>query len=108
MNNVMNNAINNTISFMKFVLRGCLCLGILFPLYAQGKEFQILNIEAETTKHMASDPRRIARIESHIRIELNPEADDRAREGLKRIVPLCPVSRSLHPDVIKDVTVTFI
>ncbi|MFN7904440.1 MAG: organic solvent tolerance protein [Pseudobdellovibrionaceae bacterium] len=34
----MNNAINNTISFMKFVLRGCLCLGILFPLYAQGKE----------------------------------------------------------------------
>ncbi|MFM1793122.1 MAG: hypothetical protein RLZZ252_1476 [Bacteroidota bacterium] len=84
------------------------CIITTMAIYAQGKEFQILNIEAETTKHMASDPRRIARIESHIRIELNPEADDRAKEGLKRIVPLCPVSRSLHPDVIKDVTVTFI
>ncbi len=84
------------------------CIITTMAIYAQGKDFQILHVEAETTKYMASDPRRIARIEAHITIQLNPEADERVQDSLRRIVPICPVSRSLHPDVIKDVTITFI
>lgn len=84
------------------------CIITTMAIYAQGKDFQILHVEAETTKYMASDPRRIARIEAHIIIQLNPEADERVQDSLRRIVPICPVSRSLHPDVIKDVTITFI
>ena len=84
------------------------CIITTMAIYAQGKDFQILHVEAETTKHMASDPRRIARIEAHITIQLNPEANERVQDSLRRIIPICPVSRSLHPDVIKDVTISFI
>jgi putative redox protein len=58
-------------------------------------------------KHMENDPRRIARIEVIMELELRETDDEHAREGLLRVVKTCPVSRSLHPDVNQDVTVSF-
>jgi uncharacterized OsmC-like protein len=57
---------------------------------------------------MVSDPRRIARIEISLQINLQEKSDEHAREGLLRIVKTCPVARSLHPDIVQDVTVEFI
>jgi uncharacterized OsmC-like protein len=57
---------------------------------------------------MASDPRRISKIEAHIQIKLNADAPDKAKQSLERIVHLCPVARSLHPDIVQDVHVTFL
>jgi organic hydroperoxide reductase OsmC/OhrA len=74
-------------------------------IYADFKEFEIISIEAETTKHMMSDPRRIGKISAIINITLPSTATDRMQEGLKRVAHTCPVSKSLHPEIEQDVQI---
>ncbi len=84
------------------------CIVTTMGIYAQNHGYHIEGTEALTVKQMASDPRRIAKIEVHLKISLAESADERAREGLLRIVKTCPVARSLHPDIIQAVKVEFV
>jgi len=83
------------------------CIITTLGIYAQTKDFQILNITAETTKHMASDPRRISKISSHIHVELPAGLPENIQEIMIRVANTCPVARSLHPDIEKDLQITF-
>jgi uncharacterized OsmC-like protein len=56
---------------------------------------------------MASDPRRISKISSYIHIELPDGLPENIQEILIRVANTCPVARSLHPDIEKDLVVTF-
>ncbi len=84
------------------------CIITTMGIYAQNQGYHIEGTQAHTVKHMASDPRRIARIEIKLRIKLLEINDEHAKEGLLRIVKTCPVARSLHPDIDQDVEVEFI
>jgi putative redox protein len=84
------------------------CIITTMGIYANMKDFPILAAEATTHKHMANDPRRIARIEVHLTLTLAADATERQEEGLRRIANTCPVSRSLHPDIDQDVHLTFL
>lgn len=84
------------------------CIITTMGIYAQNHGYHIEGTHAHTVKHMASDPRRIARIEIKLSIKLQEISDEHAKEGLLRIVKTCPVARSLHPDIDQDVTVEFI
>jgi uncharacterized OsmC-like protein len=57
---------------------------------------------AHVTKTMASEPRRISKIE--IVIELPFEADAKTRTILERTGTTCPVYFSLHPDIKKVIS----
>ena len=57
---------------------------------------------AHVTKTMASEPRRISKIE--IVIELPFEADVKTRTILERTGTTCPVHFSLHPDIEKVIS----
>ena len=57
---------------------------------------------AEVTKTMASNPRRIAKIEVTILFPF--EADNKTKNILERTAETCPVHHSLHPDIEKVVT----
>lgn len=83
------------------------CIITTMGIYAQNQGYHIEGTRAHTVKHMANDPRRIARIEIQLTIVLKEFDDEHAREGLLRIVKTCPVARSLHPDIEQDVTVAF-
>jgi uncharacterized OsmC-like protein len=83
------------------------CIITTLGIYAQTKDFEILNITAETTKHMASDPRRISKISSHIHVELPAGLPENIQEIMIRVANTCPVARSLHPDIEKDLKITF-
>jgi uncharacterized OsmC-like protein len=83
------------------------CIITTMGIYAQTKDFEILNITAETTKHMASDPRRISKISSHIHVELPAGLPENIQEIMIRVANTCPVARSLHPDIEKDLQITF-
>ncbi len=72
-------------------------------IYANMKNIEIVSIAAETNKIMASEPRRIAKIEATIRIKVGDSATDRDKEGLQRIIKSCPVSKSLHPDIEQNI-----
>lgn len=75
------------------------CIITTMGIYATTKDFAIAAAEAQTIKHMASDPRRIACIEVDLVVTLANDATERQIEGLQRIASTCPVSRSLHPDI---------
>lgn len=83
------------------------CIVTTMGLYAQAKNLQILAAEARTLKHMSSDPRRIGRIEVHLNLTVPEGFSDRDREGLTRVAHTCPVARSLHPDIVQYVLISW-
>ena len=83
------------------------CIITTMGIYAQLKEFEIPEITARTQKVMGTDPRRIVKIVSTIKIKLQPEATERQMEGLRRIAHTCPVAKSLHPDIVQEVQISF-
>ena len=84
------------------------CIITTMGVYAQLKEIEVLSISADTNKIMGTEPRRIARIQATIRIQLGENGTDRQREGLERVIRSCPVSKSLHPEIEQDVKIEWI
>jgi len=84
------------------------CIITTMGIYANLKNIEIVSIEADTNKIMASDPRRIAKIEATIKIRVADSATERDREGLERIVKTCPVSRSMHPDIEQNIELLWV
>jgi uncharacterized OsmC-like protein len=68
-----------------------------------------LRLEGATVqveKHMsATPPRKIAKIV--VRFELPPGIPKERRAPLERAAHTCPVSLSLHPDVVQDVSFAY-
>lgn len=84
------------------------CIITTMGIYANLKEFKISEVHAETTKIMQSNPRKISKIISDIKIKVDDTVTERQREGLLRITKTCPVSKSLHPDIEQDVKIEWI
>lgn len=78
------------------------CMITTMGIHAPAKGIEMPACEAVLLKHMASDPRRVARIEMVIRMA-GVGLDQRQRTILENIAHTCPVARSLHPDVLQDV-----
>lgn len=53
--------------------------------------------QAEVTKTMASDPRRISKIE--VVMQLPEGVSDKHKKILENTARTCPVEQSLHPDI---------
>ena len=83
------------------------CIITTMGIYAQGKGLEILEATGETTKHMASDPRRISAIEVRITLQLGTGQDAHSQEVLRRVAHTCPVALSLHPDIEQRVELIF-
>ncbi len=84
----------------------CTCILTTMGISAKAKNIPFERAKARVVKHMANDPRRVARIEMHI--ELDAALNDRQRLLLERIAQTCPVSRSLHPDVLQEVNFAYV
>ena len=69
---------------------------------AQGLGVDLTDSSVEITKHMASNPRRIAKIEAKLSLPAN--VTDKNRKILENTANTCPVHYSLHPDIEKVIT----
>ena len=78
------------------------CMLTVMGIKARDMDVDLTGAEALVTKHMASDPRRISRIEVVFNFGISPE--DKVKTILERTANTCPVHYSLHPDIIKDIT----
>ncbi len=78
------------------------CILTMMGIKANGLEVDLKNATAEVTKHMASNPRRIAKIE--IVLSLPAQISEKDRKILVHTANTCPVHFSLHPDIEKDIT----
>ncbi len=75
------------------------CMLTVMGLKANSFPIELKGSYAEVTKHMASDPRRISKIE--VELHLPAGLSDKHRKILERTANTCPVLYSIHPDIEK-------
>lgn len=78
------------------------CMITVMGIKAEGMGLDMTGTTAHVTKTMASEPRRISKIE--IVLELPFEADSKTRKILERTGTTCPVYYSLHPEIEKVIS----
>lgn len=78
------------------------CMFTVMGIKARDMEIDLSNSEAEVTKIMATEPRRISEI--HIVFNMNIAVDEKTKTILERTAMTCPVHYSLHPDIKKEIT----
>ena len=83
------------------------CMITTMGIVARDKDIPLSGLKARVVKHMASAPRRIARIEIHMEMG-GDRLDERQRSIMEHTARTCPVAQSLSPDVVQDIHITFV
>lgn len=78
------------------------CMATIMGIYAEQNGLDLRGLEIEVSKEMRANPRRIARIETEIRVPL-PE-DTPHRQALIDCAMGSPAMCSLHPDIQVPIT----
>lgn len=78
------------------------CILTMMGIKAKSLDLDLRNAVAQVTKHMASDPRRISKIEIDLNLPANITGKN--RKILVHTANTCPVHYSLHPDIEKEIT----
>ncbi|HEA21256.1 MAG TPA: OsmC family peroxiredoxin [Pricia antarctica] len=82
------------------------CMLTMMGIKANSLQIDLTDSSVEITKHMAPDPRRIIKIEANL--SLPSAISDKHRKILIRIANTCPVLHSLHPDIEKIITFSWV
>ena len=77
------------------------CMITIMAISANKYDIDVTGTNASVKKIMGSDPRRISKISIDINMNKNIEEKDRKR--LERAALVCPVHKSLHPDLEKKI-----
>ena len=80
------------------------CALTTVAILGKAKNINIDGATAEVVKHMASDPRRVAKIEVHIQMP-DKNYSDEEKVFIRKTIDNCPVAKSLHPDLIQAIEV---
>ena len=79
------------------------CVVTTMALKANELQIELAGTGIAVTKHMLSDPRRIAKIDVILSIPVAVNASEKDRIILQRTGDNCPVTKSLHPDLIVNI-----
>jgi|SRR5690606_6624953 len=82
------------------------CMITLMGIAAKGHAFTLDEVSADIHKIMASNPRRIDKIQIDF-IFPHSKYDEKQKEILKVAALNCPVAKSLHPDIDQEITFEF-
>ncbi len=77
------------------------CMLTVMGIKARDLEVDLTNSTADVTKTMASNPRRIAKIE--VVLSLPANISEKHKKILENTAMTCPVHNSLHPDIERHV-----
>ena len=78
------------------------CMITVMGIKANRLGVDLTGSTVEIIKHMASDPRRIAKIEA--KLMLPAEVSEKNKKILEHTARTCPVIYSLHPDIEKKIS----
>ncbi len=73
------------------------CMLTTMGIKANDMEVNLVNANADVTKHMLGEPRRIGKIE--VNVTLPSGVNERDRKILENTGNNCPVAKSLHPGI---------
>lgn len=79
------------------------CMLTIMGIKARAMSLDLKGTEAEITKVMASDPRRISEIHVVFKFPEN-NFSDKDKAILENAARACPVAKSIHPDIEQDIT----
>lgn len=82
------------------------CMLTVMGIKARDMNIDLSGSSADVTKHMASEPRRISKIE--VNFKLPASVVEKDKTILERTASTCPVHYSLHPDIEKVITFNWI
>ena len=82
------------------------CILTIMGIAARRDGLDISDASCEVTKHMASNPRRIAKLEIVIQMP-DRKYSDKEKASLERAAHHCPVGNSLHPDLDEIITINW-
>lgn len=76
------------------------CMLTIMGMKGESMGLKMEGVKAEVLKTMASDPRRIARIDIQVEIpEHLSSVEEKTKTILKNSAKTCPVAKSIHPDI---------
>lgn len=82
------------------------CMITIMGITANSKNIVLKGVEADITKIMGTEPRRVVGV--HITMTIaDQNYTDREKEILKNAAMTCPVAKSLHPDMEQKVEFIF-
>lgn len=84
------------------------CILTTMAIRTENENIDLTGTVTDVTKIMTSQPpRKIAEIHVDIHIPERLQLSDRQKELLKHIAHTCPVSLSLHPDIVQKLNFNF-
>ncbi len=83
------------------------CMITTMDIVARGKGIVLRGVKARVVKHMAAEPRRVARVEVHLEVD-GSTLGTAERELLESTAHGCPVARSLHPDLVQEIHIYYL
>ena len=78
------------------------CMLTVMGIKARDFDLELKNSNAEVTKIMAENPRRISEI--IVKLQLPAIVSEKHRKILQHTAKTCPVIQSLHPEIKKDIS----
>ena len=79
------------------------CIVTTMGIKALDLEIDLSNTAIEVTKHMATEPRRVGKIEIKLVYPSQLNISEKDKTILERVSHTCPVAKSLSGDVVIDV-----
>ena len=76
------------------------CMATTMAIKATDKNIELKGLLVDVQKHMASEPRRISKIDVKVTFPPTLVLEEKDRIYLQKIGDTCPVVKSLHPDII--------
>lgn len=83
------------------------CMITTMGIVAREKGIPVTGLQARVVKHMASAPRRVARVEVYLEMS-GAGLDEKQRATMTNTALTCPVAKSLSADLQQDVHITFL
>lgn len=80
------------------------CMLTIMGIKARDLNIDLTGTTIGITKIMAADPRRISEVKVAFTFPATLEVSEKDRTILERAALTCPVAKSLHPDLVQDVT----
>ncbi|MGX5817469.1 OsmC family protein [Chitinophaga lutea] len=80
------------------------CMLTIMGIKARDKGWNIDGTTVAITKIMGTEPRRITGVTVTIDLPAGHGLDEKDRKILENAALTCPVAKSLHPDIVQDVT----
>jgi uncharacterized OsmC-like protein len=79
------------------------CVITTMGIKANDMNIDLAGTAIDVTKHMLPDPRRIGKIDVILKFPATLQLDEKDRTILQRVGDNCPVTKSLHPDLVLNI-----